>query len=98
MNRRQFIAALAAAGLLPPFPAAAQNPFDPDPELFPLEREAQEISGHLNRLTEIRKEIFKDGNYPGSALITVSKQGPRAVAAATTPPTRPPQPVAAAAP
>jgi enamine deaminase RidA (YjgF/YER057c/UK114 family) len=25
-----------------------------------------------DRLTEIRKEIFKDGNYPGSALITVS--------------------------
>jgi 2-iminobutanoate/2-iminopropanoate deaminase len=25
-----------------------------------------------DRLTEIRREIFKDGNYPGSALITVS--------------------------
>jgi 2-iminobutanoate/2-iminopropanoate deaminase len=25
-----------------------------------------------DRLTEIRKEIFPDGNYPGSALITVS--------------------------
>ena len=25
-----------------------------------------------DRLTEIRKEIFKEGNYPGSALITVS--------------------------
>lgn len=25
-----------------------------------------------DRLTEIRKEVFKDGNYPGSALITVS--------------------------
>jgi len=25
-----------------------------------------------DRLTELRKEIFPDGNYPGSALITVS--------------------------
>jgi hypothetical protein len=31
------------------------------------------INGPRNgdRLTEIRREIFPDGNYPGSALITV---------------------------
>ncbi len=58
MNRRQFITALAAAGLLPPLPASAQNPFDPDPEDFPLEREAQEIAAHLNRLTQTRTLPF----------------------------------------
>jgi Flp pilus assembly protein TadD len=58
MNRRQFLAALAAAGLIPPLPASAQNPFDPDADDFPLEKQAQEIAAHLNRFTGTRTLPF----------------------------------------
>ncbi|HWD99558.1 MAG TPA: VCBS repeat-containing protein, partial [Bryobacteraceae bacterium] len=63
MNRRRFIAGIAAAGLFPQFPIQAQNQFESAPEDFPLEKEALQIAAHLKRLPETRTLPLAPGFY-----------------------------------